>query len=54
MTLNYIGDARINKQDVCIFRDNYGKFYVKVNGITTQKRLNASEIVRYLLNAKNK
>ena len=52
--LHYIGDARINKKDTCIFRNEHGKFYVQVDGIITQKNLTASEIVRYLLNAKNK
>ena len=54
MKLHYIGDARINKKDTCIFRNEHGKFYVQVDGIITQKNLTASEIVRYLLNAKNK
>lgn len=54
MILKYIGDAKINKKDICVYRDEHGKFYVTVNTIITQRRLTASEIVRYLLNAKNK
>lgn len=38
-------------QIIFIFRDLYGKWYVTVDGVTTQSRLNASEIVRYLANA---
>ena len=53
LELSYIGDCKFNDQDLCIFRDQDGKFYVKVNGITTQKRLIAKEIVCYLLNAMN-
>lgn len=47
----FIGDAIIKKKSVCVFRDNYGKFYVKVDGITTQKRLTSNEIIMYLLSA---
>lgn len=54
MTLNFIGGARINKKEVLVFRNEHGKFYVKINGNTTQKRLTASEIVRYLLNARHR
>lgn len=51
--LEYIGDAKINNVDVCVFRDVNGKWWVKCDGITTQNRLNCAEIVRYLLNAAN-
>jgi len=37
--------------DVIIFRDNNGKWFVTVDGVQTQKKMNASEIVRYLANA---
>jgi hypothetical protein len=40
-----------NKQLTIISRDEHGKWYVSVNGIFTQRKLNASEIVRYLTNA---
>lgn len=39
---------------VVIERDQDGKWYVKNNGVETQKHLNASEIVRYLANAANR
>lgn len=38
-------------KEIKILRDNYGHWFVQVNGIVTQRKLNASEIVRYLANA---
>lgn len=32
-----------------VFRDNHGKFSISVNGVAAQKRLNATETVKYLL-----
>lgn len=39
---------------VKIYRDKWGKFYVRSNRRWTQVRLNAKEIVRYLSNAANR
>lgn len=36
-----------------VLRDDLGKWYVRVNGVITQKRLTASEIVRYLANSQH-
>lgn len=42
-----------NKKDrfYVIMRDEHGKWYVTNENIYVQRRLNASEIVRYLANA---
>lgn len=37
--------------EVKILRDNYGHWYVQVDNAITQRKLNATEIVRYLANA---
>lgn len=47
----YVG--KFNTKLIRVYRDKYGKFYVKVDYTYTQKRLNAEEIVRYLLNRLN-
>lgn len=46
-----IGECRHKGRNILVLRDKDGKFYIKVNGITTQKRLTASEITRWFLNA---
>ena len=38
-----------NGHFIVINRDQYGKFYVKINGIMKEKGLTAEEIVRYLV-----
>lgn len=42
---------RKNKTHIDVYRDAHGKFFVRVDGVVTQKRLTASEIVSYLMNA---
>lgn len=39
--------------NITILRDDEGRWYVWVNGVKMQSKLNASEIVRYLANAAN-
>lgn len=46
-----ISQINIKGNDVTIFRDTHGKWFVQVNSVMTQKRLNAAEIVRWLSNA---
>lgn len=48
-----VGECIFKNKAINIGRDQHGKFFVSVDGIETQKRLKASEIVRYLLNAMN-
>lgn len=40
-------------QHIDIYRDKYGKFYARNNGVFTQKRLNAKEVVCYLSHVAN-
>lgn len=46
-----IGEINFKNQSILITRNSDRKFFVYVNNILTQRNLNASEIVRYLLNA---
>lgn len=48
-----IGEFTKGGKSVCILRDIHGKWFVFTDQGVTQKRLNASEIVRYLANAAN-
>lgn len=36
-----------------VYRDKWGKFYVRNNSVITQRKLNAEEVVRWLANAMN-
>lgn len=49
--LKPIGSITFRNRNLYIKRDNHGKFWVWINGKSTQRRLTAEEIVRYLLNA---
>lgn len=49
--LTRIGDINNKGKHIIVSRDQYGKFYVNVDSVPTQKKLNATEIVRYLMNA---
>ncbi len=40
-------------RDIVVLRDNQGKWYIKVDDITTQSRLNASELARWFCEAMN-
>lgn len=51
--MNLIAEFNHKKSHIEVYRDPQGEWYVKANEIFTQKRLNASEIVRYLANAAN-
>lgn len=51
MKLNLISEFETkNKKLIRIYRDIHGKWYVKIDYELIHKRLNASEIVRYLSN----
>lgn len=49
--IEIIADYQHGEYQIQILRDNHGKWFVKSNGIQTQSRLTAVEIVRYLANA---
>lgn len=49
-TLAMIGSCKFKRDDIIVFRDQHGKFYLKVNGVTTYKRLFAKDVVMVLLN----
>lgn len=53
IVLNMVADFKNNGNDVVILRDQHGKWYCKINGLTTQKKLNASEVIRWLSNLAN-
>lgn len=53
LTLQTIGDCKFKGQDVVLHRDQHGKYYIRLDGIVTQKRLNANEMARWFLNAMN-
>lgn len=48
-----ITDFNRGSRRVKVYRDKWGKFWVKNNRKWTQNRLNAEEIVRYLSNLAN-
>lgn len=41
------------KRHLDVYRDKWGKFYVRNDGLITQRKLNAEETVRYLCNVLN-
>lgn len=51
ISMNLISCFWCKKRHIDIYRDKYGKFYVRNEGIITQKRLTAKEVVRWLSNA---
>lgn len=51
MSMDLISCIEFKTNNVDVYRDKHGKYYVRVNGSFTQKRLVANEIVRYLCNA---
>lgn len=51
--LDFIGSAKHKAKEIVVLRDQHGKFYVKMDGFTTQKKLNAKEVVLWFLNAMN-
>lgn len=48
-----IGESRIKGQDITLYRDQHGKYHIRVNATVTQKRLSANEMARWFLNAAN-
>lgn len=53
MDMNLISCFLFKYRHFDIYRDDHGKYFVRVDGKITQKRLTANEIVRYLTNAMN-
>lgn len=53
LKLIYIADCKFKGKDVCVFRDQHGKYHIKIDGVTTQKNLLANVIVRWFCNAMN-
>lgn len=53
MGREYIGGCIRKGKQIEITRDQHGKFYVKNDGIITQSKLNATEVVCWLLHAIN-
>lgn len=53
MQLNYIGDANINGVPTTVYRNEAGKFYIKLNGLMDQKELHTADAVRFLLSLIN-
>lgn len=51
LKLIYIADCKHKGNDICVFRDQHGKYHIKVNGVTTQKGLLANAIVRWFCGA---
>lgn len=49
--LIYVADCKYKGNDICVFRDQHGKYHIKVNGIITKKRLLANAMVRYFCQA---
>jgi len=48
-----VGACKRKDREIIVTRDQHGKFYVAVDGVETQKKLNAKEIVCYMLHAAN-
>ncbi len=51
MRYDLIACVKIKDQHIDVYRDKWGKFYVRNEGVITQRKLNASEIVRWLASA---
>lgn len=51
MTMTIIGECSHKNRNINVMRDQHGKFYIYVDGVETQKRLNATEMCRWLCNA---
>lgn len=49
----FIGDCKFHNQEIKLYRDKHGKFYIDVDDKTVQKKLNASEMARWFLNVMN-
>ena len=54
MEMKLISCFYSGKSHIDVYRDKWGKFYIRNEGIITQRKLNAEMVVRYLSNVANK
>lgn len=49
--MRVIGECDFKHHRIVVKRDARLMFYIFVNGVRTQSKLNAEEVIRYLMNA---
>lgn len=53
MNMKLISCVIHKKRHIDVYRDKHGKFFVRNDGVITQKKLTANEIIGYLTNVLN-